>query len=115
MDSLPGPDDDEAMKPIFPVNRGLGFLLWIEDIRATLPEDAILIDAPTLHACYADKGIAGAAAWLSYRIEHPAGKGETSPPAARGYNHFLRALWELGLSTDFTRNQTRKLIEQREK
>lgn len=98
---------------IYPIDPGIEFLFWIEETRTTMPNDCLFQSAPQLHAAYRKQGLRGATGWLEYMIEHPASKGHISPPVARGCNHFLVALYELGLSTPATHKSTRNLIEQK--
>lgn len=99
---------------IYPIDSGLPFLIWIEDIRNHLPDGSIFTEAQSLHSAYKEGGLNHAIRWLEHIVKHPTGKGEPSPSSIAGLNHFIIALWELGLNTDKTHTATRRLIEQRE-
>lgn len=98
---------------IFPVERELEFLLWIEQVKLTLPADALFQESLNLHQVYHAGGLALAVEWLEHMIVHPAGKGHGVPIFARGYNHVLIALMTAGLENPLTRDQTKELILQR--
>lgn len=97
----------------FPLDPGLPFLLWIEDVRATLPPETTFPYASTFHRIYQNGGLEQAVLWLELKIIHPSGKGTNPPSITNACNHYLIALMTLGMTNPATRTQTRQLIESR--
>ena len=102
------PNDDAVT--IYPLDPELPFLLWIEEVRKHLPDNAEFDDSTTLHRVYYTRGLEGAVGWLEHSILHPVSKGSQVPSYARGYNLFLAAILGLGISNPVTRESTKRII-----
>jgi hypothetical protein len=100
---------------IYPIDPELDFLLWIEETKKSLPNGAVFHGTQQFHVVYSLWGLQGAIEWLEKSVLHPAGKGHNAPIFADGYNHFLIAILELGLSNPATRTATRDIILEKHK